>query len=96
VTQAKRAFSRRRPNSPSNLGSNNVRLYPWKATPAWHSQKGILVYRVQQPNRFDHLNAKILRPTFFLDFQHENRAKGWPQGLRIQLTKLRQFCDGGL
>jgi hypothetical protein len=28
VTQAKRAFSRRRPNSPNQFGSNNVRLYP--------------------------------------------------------------------
>jgi hypothetical protein len=28
VTQAKRAFSRRRPNSRNKFGSNNVRLYP--------------------------------------------------------------------
>jgi hypothetical protein len=27
------------------------------------------------------LSSKLpLRPTFFPDFQHENKEKGWPQG----------------
>jgi hypothetical protein len=55
-----------------------------KPRPLGTRKKGIWVYRVQRPNRFDHLNAKILRPTFFLNFQHENRAKGWPQGFLIK------------
>jgi hypothetical protein len=29
-------------------------------------------------------NGKTLRPTFFLNFQYENRAKDWPQGFLIK------------
>jgi hypothetical protein len=46
-----------------------------KPRPLGTRKRGFWVYRFQRPNRFDHLNAKILRPTFLPIFNTKTGQK---------------------